>query len=147
MMQINVENVFNNIFQVIIFRKLQELWDLWWTLSPSSCYFIVFIILFSTNMGNMRKGSLLLNFFWHEVRWPPRRSFIYFGPLFIIPRNHYMSPQLCLSILANDTHIVGKIIPTFDHLLTRLAIVGLKVKVSKCKLWSPSQIFLSIETP
>jgi hypothetical protein len=35
----------------------------------------------------------------------------------------------------------------FDHLSTQLALVGLKVKVSKCKLWSPSWIPPSIEIP
>jgi hypothetical protein len=39
--------------------------------------------------------------------------------------------------LADDTHIVGpmnEIIRAFDHLSTQLALVGLKVKVLKCKL-------------
>jgi hypothetical protein len=39
--------------------------------------------------------------------------------------------------LINDTHIVGlmsEITCAFDHLLTQLALVGLRVKVSKCKL-------------
>ncbi len=47
----------------------------------------------------------------------------------------------------NDTHIVEKIVRAFDHLLTQLAIVRLKVKVSKCKLWSPSGISLGIKIP
>jgi hypothetical protein len=33
----------------------------------------------------------------------------------------------------------------FDHLSTQLAQVGLRVKVSKCKFWSPSKISLGIE--
>jgi hypothetical protein len=52
------------------------------------------------------------------------------------------------SSLTNNTHIVGpmsKIIPTFDHLSTQLALIGLRVKVSKCKLWSPLGIFLNIK--
>jgi hypothetical protein len=40
--------------------------------------------------------------------------------------------------LANDTHIVGsmnEITHAFEHLSTQLTLLGLKVKVSKCKLW------------
>jgi len=40
---------------------------------------------------------------------------------------------------------MNKIIPTFDHLLTQLTLVGLRVKLSKCKLWSPLGFSLSIE--
>jgi hypothetical protein len=36
---------------------------------------------------------------------------------------------------------------SFDHLSTHLALVGLKVKVSKCKLWSPLGISSSIKIP
>jgi hypothetical protein len=39
---------------------------------------------------------------------------------------------------------MNKIIPTFDHILTQLVLVKLKVKVSKCKFWS-QRIFSSIE--
>jgi hypothetical protein len=48
----------------------------------------------------------------------------------------------------NDTHIMGPmngITHVFDYLSTQLALVGLRVKVSKCKLWSPLGIFLSIK--
>jgi hypothetical protein len=47
----------------------------------------------------------------------------------------------------NNTHIVGKIILAFEHLSTQLTIIELKVKVSKCKLWNPSGIFLGIKIP
>jgi hypothetical protein len=52
--------------------------------------------------------------------------------------------------LTDDTHIVGflnEIIPTFDHLSTQLTLIGLNVKVSKCKFWSPSGIYSCIEIP
>jgi hypothetical protein len=48
----------------------------------------------------------------------------------------------------NDTHIVGplnEITHIFYHLSTQLALVGLRVKVSKCKLWNPSRISPSIK--
>jgi CBS-domain-containing membrane protein len=34
---------------------------------------------------------------------------------------------------------------TFDHLLTQLAQARLRVKVLKCKFWSPLGIFLGIK--
>jgi hypothetical protein len=48
----------------------------------------------------------------------------------------------------DDTHIMGllnEITPAFDHLSTQLALVGLKVKISKCKFLSPLKISLGIE--
>jgi hypothetical protein len=52
--------------------------------------------------------------------------------------------------LVDDTHIVGpmnEVTRAFDHLSTQLTLVGLKVKVSKCKLWSPLKISPNIEIP
>jgi hypothetical protein len=40
---------------------------------------------------------------------------------------------------------LSEIVCTFDHFLSQLTLVGLKVKVLKCKFWSPSKIFLGIE--
>jgi hypothetical protein len=63
----------------------------------------------------------------------------------IVQATNYVFPSL-----ADDTHIVGpmnKIVPTFDHLLTKLALIGFRVKVSKCKFWSPSKILLDIKIP
>ncbi len=40
----------------------------------------------------------------------------------------------------DDINIVGpmnEVVFTFDHLLNQLALVWLRVKVSKCKLWNP----------
>jgi hypothetical protein len=42
---------------------------------------------------------------------------------------------------------MSEITYAFDHLLTQLVLVGLKVKVLKCKLWSPSRISPSIKIP
>jgi hypothetical protein len=50
----------------------------------------------------------------------------------------------------NDTHIMGpmnKIIHALAHLLTQLTLIGFKVKVSKCKLWTPLKIPSSKEIP
>jgi hypothetical protein len=59
-------------------------------------------------------------------------------------------PHCVFPSLTNDTHIVGlliEIIFSFDHLSTQLTLVGLRVKVSKCKLWSPWKIFSGIKIP
>ncbi len=58
------------------------------------------------------------------------------------------APNYVFPSLIDDTHIVGlmnEITCTFDHLSTQLTLVGLKVKVSKCKLLNPSGIFLGIK--
>jgi hypothetical protein len=60
------------------------------------------------------------------------------------------APNYNFPSLADDTHIVepmNEITYAFDHLLTQLTIVGLKVKVLKCKFWNPSRISLGIEIP
>jgi hypothetical protein len=40
---------------------------------------------------------------------------------------------------------LSEVTPTFDHLSTQLALVGLRVKVSKCKLWNLLGISLGIK--
>jgi hypothetical protein len=58
------------------------------------------------------------------------------------------APCYIFPSLANYTHIMGhmsEITHTFDHLLTQLTLVRLRVKVLKCKFWSLSKIFLGIE--
>jgi hypothetical protein len=55
-----------------------------------------------------------------------------------------------MSSLVDNTYIMGlmnEIVSTFDHLLTQLALVGLRAKISKCKLWSPSGILSNIKIP
>jgi hypothetical protein len=42
---------------------------------------------------------------------------------------------------------MNEITPHLDHLLTQLALVGLRVMVSKCKFWSLSRISPSREIP
>jgi len=58
------------------------------------------------------------------------------------------APNYVFPSLVDDTHIMGpmsKIVLAFDHLSIQLALVGLTVKMSKCKLWSPSRISSSIK--
>ncbi len=68
----------------------------------------------------------------------------------IILKTIAQAPSCVFPSLVNDTNIVGpmnEIIHTFDHLSTQLALIGLKVKVSKCKFWSPSGISPNIKIP
>jgi hypothetical protein len=76
------------------------------------------------------------------------------GPLFVLA--HYQTflktitwaPSWVFPSLTNDNHIMGpmnEITHTFYHLSTQLTLIGLRVKVSKCKRWNPSRIFPSIE--
>jgi len=56
----------------------------------------------------------------------------------IVQASIYVFPSL-----VDDINIVGpmnEIIHAFDHLSTQLALVGLRVMVLKCKLWSQSKI-------
>jgi hypothetical protein len=58
------------------------------------------------------------------------------------------TPSYIFPSLVDDTHIMGpmnEITHAFDHLLTQLALVGLRVKVAKCKFWSPLGFFLGIK--
>jgi hypothetical protein len=42
---------------------------------------------------------------------------------------------------------MSEITYAFDHLLTQLTLVGLRVKMSKCKFWSPLGLSPSIKIP
>jgi hypothetical protein len=136
---------------LIVFFKLQFLeiykrpWNLWWTLSPLPSCFMVLILFFTINTSNMRKGS---PHYWvifkHKAWWPFKRFFIYLSPLSNIFRNHCMSPNYVFpSLMDKYTHRghYEQDSLTFDHFLTHFNLIGLKVKVSKCKLWSPLKIF------
>jgi hypothetical protein len=57
--------------------------------------------------------------------------------------HNYIFPSL-----VNNTHIVrpmNEITRTFDHLSTQLALVGLQVKMLKCKLWNSLRISPNIK--
>jgi hypothetical protein len=41
--------------------------------------------------------------------------------------------------------LMNEITHAFDHISNQLTLIGLRVKVSKCKFWNPSKISLSIE--
>jgi hypothetical protein len=60
-MQVNVENVFNSIFQTIIFRKFIEIKGPLANTVPFTKLFYGVHSFFITNMGDMWKRSPLLN--------------------------------------------------------------------------------------
>jgi len=54
------------------------------------------------------------------------------------------TPSYVFPSLVDDIHILGplnEIIPTFDHLSTQLTLIGLRVKMLKCKLESTMDLF------
>jgi hypothetical protein len=55
MMQVDFENAFNRVSQVIL-ESCVMLGGLWRTLSPLLSFFMVFIILLITNMGGTWRG-------------------------------------------------------------------------------------------
>jgi hypothetical protein len=85
-------------FELLFLENYEMRKVFWWTLSPLPGCFIVFIFLFTTNMGNMKRGSPLLNHLQAQGRVTLKRSFICLGPLLNIPKDHYANLQLCLSI-------------------------------------------------
>jgi hypothetical protein len=150
MMQVDVENVFNNMFWIVILKKL-------WDVGKPLVSIIIFTKLFHCvhfsllpTWATWRRGHHYWIIFKHEVGWPLG------GLLFILA--HYwtflktitQALNYVLPSLVGDIHIMGhmnEIVSTFDHLLTQLALIGLKVKVSKCKLWRPIGILLGIKVP
>jgi hypothetical protein len=69
-MQVNVKNVFNNVFQIVIFKKFRDANEPLASIVLPSCI-MVFIFLFITTMGNMKKGSPLLNHFQTQSKVTP----------------------------------------------------------------------------
>ncbi len=133
-MQVNVENTFNNIFQIVIKRsmKCQGTFGKHWTLYQIVlwCSFFSLLPTWATWKGittvesslSTRQGDPLSGIFFCF------RTFLET----IMWTLNYVFPSL-----ANNTHIMGpinEVILAFDHLSTQLALVGFKVKVSKCKL-------------
>jgi hypothetical protein len=124
-------------FELLFLKNYVMPRGIWRTFSPlPSCFVCSFFFLLLTWVACGR-GHHYWVIFRHEARWPLKRFFIYFGPLLNSFKNHHTGPQLHLPFLIDDTHIMGpmsEIIHIFDHLMTQLALVGLRVKVSKCKL-------------
>jgi hypothetical protein len=63
MMKVDVENAFNIIFVIAIFRKLCDAGGPLVNIVPLPSCFMVFIFLFTTSMGGLWKGSSLLIYF------------------------------------------------------------------------------------
>ncbi len=133
-------------FKLLFLESYRMPWDLWRTLCPLLGYFMVFIILFTINMGNMKRGSPLSSHLqgWGRVT-PFRRSFICPSPLSNIFKNHCTSPQQCLSIPNGQYPHPRPYEWDCPFLWPFFNLVGLKVKVLKCNLWSPLRISLGVK--
>jgi hypothetical protein len=149
MMQVHIKNIFNNIFRAIIFRKLCEIEGALANIVPfimlfyGSHFFFFYqhgwhvegVTIIGSSLG-MRQGDPLGGLLFDLAHY---RTFL----KTIVRAPNYVYPSLM-----DDIHIMGpmnEITHAFDHLSTQLTLVGLKVKVLKCKLWSPSRIFPGIE--
>jgi len=121
-MQIDIKNVFNNIFWIIIFKELWDVGGLLVSIGFFTKLFMMFIFSFTTNTGNMKKRSPLLNHFQAQNNVTPLRGLLFslahYWALFKIITWALSS---IFPSLIDDSHIVGpmnKIINAFDHLLT-----------------------------
>jgi len=120
-------------FELLFLESCVMLGGLWWTLSPlPSCFmFIIFFLLPAwVECGG---GHHYWVIFKHEALS---------GFLFVLA--HYQilletitwAPNCVFPSLTDDIHSMSEITCAFGHLSIQLALVGLRVKVSKCKLWS-----------
>ncbi len=115
------------LYQVVLWCSFFSLLPTWATCGRGHHYWVIFR---------------------HKARRPHKRFFICFGPLSISPKTIVQAPRCIFPSLIGDTHIMGpmsEVTCAFDHLSTQLALIGLKVKVSKYKLWNPLTISLDIE--
>jgi len=147
-MKVNIENAFNNVSLAIILRKLCDVEGLLVNIVPFTMLFYGAHSSFYYHHGHVEGATIIES-----------SSCIRHGdPLkgFLSALAHYQTlletivraPNCVFPSLMNDTHVVepmNEITYAFDHLSTQLTLVGLRVKVSKCKLWSPSKISPSIK--
>ncbi len=121
---------------------------LWWTLLFTKLFCGAHFSLYHQNEQHV-EGAMII-----ESSLGTRQCDSLKGPLFTLA--HYWAlletitwaSSYIFPSLLDNIHIVepmSEITHAFEHLLTQLAFVGLKVKVSKCKLWSPLNISPSIE--
>jgi hypothetical protein len=110
------------------------------------CSFFYLLLTWETCGGNHHYWII----FKHKAWWPLKRWFICLVQYQALLNTIMWAPSYVFPSLKDDTHIMGplsEITCAFYHLSTQLALVGLKVKVSKCKLWNPLGIFPNIEIP
>jgi len=138
MMQVDVENDFNNFFWIIIFKELCDVEGPLANIVPFTKLFYGAHFSFYFQHGQHVEGVTVIESFSSM-----KQGDFLGGLLFALA--HYWTflktivwaPNCVFPSLTNDAHIVGplnEIACTFDHLLTQLILVGLKAKVSKCKL-------------
>jgi hypothetical protein len=135
-------------FELLFLESCVMSRGLWQTLSFLLNCFMVLILFFITNMGGMWRGSPLLNHL-HVRHGDPLGGLLFvLAHYWVLLKTITWVPNYSFPSLADDTHIAGPISEinhAFNHLSIQLALIGLKVKVSKYKLWSPSRIFPSVK--
>jgi hypothetical protein len=148
MMQVDVENTFNNVFRTVVFKNVC---DVEWPLINIVPFIRLFYGVHSSfyfHHGWHVEGVTIIESFSSTRQGDPLG-----GLLFALA--HYQdlletiarAPNYVFPFLVDDNHIMGpinEITYAFDHLSAQLALVGLRVKVSKCKLWSPLGLSLGI---
>jgi len=93
-----MSKIFLITFLKLLFLKSFEMPRVfWWALFLLPNCFMVFIHVFNTNMGNMKRGHHYWIILKHKAGWPPKRSFVYLAHYRTL-KDHYTCPQLCLSI-------------------------------------------------
>jgi len=138
MMQVDIKNVFNNVSPIIIVKKLCDVGGPLASIVPFTRLFYGVHSFIYYQHGRHVEGVTIIESSSSMRHGDPLR-----GLLFVLA--HYRNllktiawaPNYIFPSQVDDTHIMGllnEITPAFDHLSTQLALVGLKVKISKCKL-------------
>jgi hypothetical protein len=151
MMQIDIENAFINVSWTVISKKLQNVERVLANIVPfyQAILWCSFFSLLLTWVA-WSKGHHYLIIFKHKARWPLKGHLFALAHYWTLLKTIVQAFNCVFQSLMDNTHIGGpmnEIVLAFDHLLTQLTLVGLRIKVSKCKLWSPLRISSKIEIP
>jgi hypothetical protein len=132
-MQVDIENTFNSVFQIVIFKELCDVNGPLVNIVPFTRLFYGAHSSLYYQHGRHVEGVTILESFSSVRQSNPLR-----GLLFALA--HYQAllktitrtPNYIFPSLTNNTHIVGpmsELTCTFHHLSTQLTQVGLRVKV------------------
>jgi hypothetical protein len=97
---------------------------------------MVFILLFINQHGRNMEGVTVIESFSSMKQGDPLRGLLFATHYQAFLKTIAQAPNYLFPSLRNNIHIVGpmsEITYAFDHLLTQLALIGLRVKLSKCK--------------
>jgi len=98
-MQVKVENIFNNIFRVVILKKFCDVGEPLASIIPFiKLFYGVHFFLFYQHGQHVKKVNIIEPSSGTKQGDPPKRSFICFGPLSSFFKDHHVGPLLRLSI-------------------------------------------------